>query len=93
MSEIKRKTNPFYRRLLLAYLIENGVNSVEQILSETKWPKRTLQSVLKTMSDYGIEIVVEGGTIDRRYNITSWGAINKQWVKDNLQHIKNVLEY
>lgn len=91
MNEIKRKTNPFLRRILIAYLIDDGVNSVEQLLNETKWPKRTLQSVLKTIPDYGIEIEVEGGTIDRRYKISSWGAINKSWIKENIKHIKDVL--
>lgn len=91
MVSVKRKTNPFYRRLLLAYLIDCGVNSVDKLLDETKWSKRTLQSVLKSMLDYGIKVETEGGTVDRTYTITSWGAINKEWIKENLQHINNVL--
>jgi hypothetical protein len=93
VNSTKYKKNPFHRRLLIAYLIDNGVNSVDKLLNETNWPKRTLQSVLKTLPDYGIEIKTEGkSTANRTYKIASWGAINKSWITENLQHINDVLE-
>ncbi|PVZ63406.1 helix-turn-helix domain-containing protein [Pelagibaculum spongiae] len=87
----KTKTS-YYRRLLVAHLIDTGINTPPLILETTGMPRRTLQDTIKALAELDIECTDAGGTINRSYSITSWGAINKGWIKNNLQKIKDVLE-
>jgi hypothetical protein len=91
-KQSKTKTS-YYRRLLVAYLIDTGTNTPSLILDATGMPRRTLQDTIKALAELDIEYVDAGGTINKSYSIKSWGAINKTWIKNNLQHIKDVLEY
>ena len=86
----KTKTS-YYRRLLVAYLIDTGINTPPQILDTTGMPRRTLQDTIKALAELDIECVDTGGTINKSYSIKSWGAINRTWIKNNLQHVKDVL--
>ncbi len=86
----RKKSN--YRRLYVAYLIDTGVNTVSGIIGSTGMPKRTLQYTLSALEELDIQIESIGGTKNLVYSISSWGPINKNWIKKNLQHIKYVLE-
>lgn len=86
----KTKTS-YYRRLYVAYLIDSGTNTVTGILDATTMPKRTLQATLKALSDLDIIVEKRGGTKNASYQISSWGAIDKDWIKNNLHHIIGVL--
>lgn len=87
----KTKTS-YYRRLYVAYLIDSGVNTVPLLIETTDMPKRTLQDTLAALAELDIQLETEGGTKNLTYQISDWGAINKKWIKDNLQHVKYVLK-
>ena len=82
----------YYRRLYVAYLIDSGVNTVPLLIETTDMPKRTLQDTLAALAELDILLESEGGTKNLTYQISNWGAINKKWIKNNLQHVKNVLQ-
>ena len=90
-KQSKTKTS-YYRRLLVAYLIDTGINTPPLILEATGMPRRTLQDTIKALAELDIECVDAGGTINKSYSIKSWGAIDRTWIKNNLQHVKDVLE-
>lgn len=77
----------------MAYLIDSGSNTVPALLDATEMPKRTLQDTLKALSDLDIVIESRGGTKSASYKVQSWGAIDKKWIEENLQHVKGVLQY
>lgn len=92
----KTKTS-FYRRLYIAHLIDSGISSVPGILEYTGMPRRTAQDTIKSLADLDI-ICTFVQTKGKRnhighYEIRDWGAINKQWIIDNLVEIKSVLNY
>lgn len=92
MTPIPTKTKTsFYRRLYVANLIDNGVNTVPQITACTGMPRRTVQDTIKSLAELDIICVFIGATKDGHYEITHWGPIDKHWIQSNLQHIKNVL--
>jgi hypothetical protein len=92
MTHSKTKTS-FYRRLYVAYLIDAGINSVPALMAATGMPRRTAQDTIAALHELNIACDFEGATKDGRYMIKDWGAINKQWIFDNLQQVKAVLEY
>ena len=87
----KTKTS-YYRRLYVAYLIDTGTNTVPQLLEVTEMPKRTLQDTILALAEMDIVCAIAGVTKNRSYSIEEWGAINKGYIKKNLQHIKCVLQ-
>lgn len=87
----KTKTS-FYRRLYVAYLIDTGINTVPMLLDATRMPKRTLQDTILALSELDITCKTAGGTKNRTYSIENWGAINKDYISNNLQYVKGVLE-
>jgi len=88
----KTKTS-YYRRLYVAYLIDSGTNTIDGIITQTGMPRRTLQDTIHALSDLDIIVLRRGGTKAASYSISRWGAIDKTWIKKNLQHVKGVLEY
>ncbi|WP_185230322.1 winged helix-turn-helix domain-containing protein [Teredinibacter franksiae] len=88
----KTKTS-FYRRLYLAYLIDSGVNTVPAIINATGMPKRTAQDTILAFKELGIEVEFVGGTKNGVYQVNDWGAIYKDWIENNIQQVKDVLEY
>lgn len=96
MTISKTKTS-FYRRLYIAHLINNGVTTVPAILECTGMPRRTAQDTIKSLTDLDIVCTFVQGEGERNrnggYQIDNWGAINKTWIADNLDEIKQVLNY
>ncbi|CCO46994.1 conserved hypothetical protein [Vibrio nigripulchritudo SOn1] len=82
MTDKPSKTQTsFLRRLLVAFLIDTGKNSVPQIIEITGMPRRTAQDTIKALNE--LEINVE--QFNRgEYRINSWGVINRHWIKNNL---------
>lgn len=80
----------FLRRLLVAYLIDNDFNTVPKIIDATGMPRRTAQDTIKALHE--IEVKIEP-CVRGEYSVTDWGAVNKDWVKNNLRHICEVLSY
>jgi len=94
---ISKTKSSFYRRLYIAHLIDSGVSTVPGILEYTGMPRRTAQDTIKSLTDLDITctFVQTKGERNRsgHYKISDWGAINKQWITDNLTEIKSVLDY
>jgi hypothetical protein len=88
MVHSKTKTS-FYRRIYVAWLIQQGINSVPKIIEATGMPRRTAQDTLAAIHELAIELENNNGT----YRIANWGAVNQQWVDSNIQQLKTVLEY
>lgn len=91
MTHNKTKTS-HYRRLYIAYLIDSGVNTVPLIAEATGMPRRTIQDVIADLGNIDIVCEFVGPRKNGNYKIIEWAAIKKQWVKNNLQHVKDVLE-
>lgn len=94
MNEKPSKTKTsFYRRLYLAYLIDQGINSVPAIIEATGMPRRTAQDTIVALHELGIDCEFVGGTKNGSYTINDWGAIKKTWIAAHLDDIKSVLGY
>lgn len=89
MSEHSKTKTSFYRRLYVAWLVAQGINSVPKIIAATGMPRRTAQDTLAAIHELDIEMENTNGT----YRIADWGAVNQGWVDTNIQQIKNVLGY
>lgn len=91
MTDKPSKTQTsFLRRLLVAFLIDTGKNSVPLIMETTGMPRRTAQDTIKALNE--LEINVE--QFNRgEYRINSWGAVNRNWIKNNFLHVCSVLSY
>lgn len=92
MNYSKTKTS-YYRRLYIAYLIDSGINTVPKIMGVTGMPKRTAQDTIKALAEHDIICIFKGAKKDGYYIISEWAAIKKIWIKNNLQHVKDVLIY
>lgn len=88
MVHSKTKTS-FYRRIYVAWLIQQGINSVPKIIEATGMPRRTAQDTLAAIHELAIDLENTNGS----YSVASWGAVSSQWVENNIQHLKSVLEY
>lgn len=88
MQHSKTKTS-FYRRLYVAWLITQGINTVPKIITSTGMPRRTAQDTLAAIYELAIDMDNDGGT----YRIVNWGAVSSQWVCNNISHVKDVLMY
>jgi len=94
MSQIHSKTKTsYYRRLYVAHLIDNGINTVPSIIDATGMPRRTAQDTITALSELDIQCVSHETEKNGKYVISDWGAIKKEWIKSNLQHVKDVLNY
>ena len=89
MSEHSKTKTSFYRRIYVAWLISQGINTVPKIIASTLMPRRTAQDTLAAIHELDISLEKENGS----YRVRDWGAVNPQWLEDNLQTIKQVLGY
>lgn len=88
MEHSKTKTS-FYRRIYVAWLITQGINTVPKIIAATAMPRRTAQDTLAAIHELAIELKNNNGV----FEVIDWGAVNPAWVNDNIDNLKNVLEY
>ncbi|GGC98470.1 winged helix-turn-helix domain-containing protein [Vreelandella lutescens] len=96
MSLSKTKSS-FYRRLYVAYLIDQGVASVPALIDATGMPRRTAQDTITSLGELDIECVFEKGDGERHnighYVIKQWGAIDPRWVTQHAQRLGEALGY
>ncbi|MGJ8516713.1 winged helix-turn-helix domain-containing protein [Carnimonas bestiolae] len=87
----------FYRRLYVAWLIEQAVASVPAITSLSGMPRRTAQDTISALHELDIECrfqQTEGGRQNQgTYVIENWGAINRDWVRQHIEQIAALLGY
>ncbi len=92
MTASKTKTS-FYRRLLIAHFIDNGVNTLPKIQAEIEIPRRTTQDTINALGELDIECIYLGATKNGHYQIKSWGPFDKHWINENILMIKKTLGY
>ena len=89
MAEHSKTKTSFYRRIYVAWLIQQGINSVPKLIETTGMPRRTAQDTLAAIHELAIDLE----NINGSYRVVSWGAVDQHWVAENIQHLKQVLEY
>lgn len=93
MIDIYSKTQiSFYRKMLIAALIDAGIATVPLLVDATGMSRRTIQEAIKTLSDFSIECAFKGAARSGAYYISDWGIIKKQELKNHLQHYSDVLK-
>ncbi|WP_194439561.1 helix-turn-helix domain-containing protein [Vibrio fluminensis] len=92
MSLSKTKTS-FYRRLLLAYLIDSGVDTLPKIQAEINIPRRTAQDTINALREIDIVCAFSGAQKNGHYQVESWGPFDKDWVEENVERIRKTLGY
>lgn len=90
---ISKTQSSFYRRLYVAHLVDSGINTVPAIMAATGMPRRTIQDTISALREIGMNCEFVGATKNGEYRINDWGPINRDWVENNLQHMKGVLQY
>jgi hypothetical protein len=96
--EVSKTRSSFYRRLYVAWLIDSGAaRSVPELEVATGMPRRTAQDTLSALAELDIDCVFAQQPGQRNnsghYLIRDWGAINPQWVKNNLPRLRAALGY
>ena len=96
--EVSKTKSSFYRRLYVAWLIDSQIASSVPALTEvTGMPRRTAQDTIAALADLDIvwEFEQQDGARNRagRYQIHSWGPVDKTWIGEHLVQIKQVLGY
>jgi len=91
--DISRTKTSFYRRLLLAHFIDNGINTVPKIMREIEIPRRTAQDSIASLKDLDITCAFRGASKDGEYIIESWGGISQPWVAANVKQMREQLGY
>lgn len=89
MTQPSKTKTSFYRRLYVALLVSQGIDTVPQIIAATGMPRRTAQDTLAAIHELTIELNNHNGN----YSVIDWGAINLQWLQDNISDLKTVLQY
>lgn len=89
MTEPSKTKTSFYRRIYVAYLVQQGINTVPKIIAATGMPRRTAQDTLAAIHELAIQLDNSDGT----FSVADWGAVNPQWVAANLPLLKQVLDY
>ena len=80
----------FFRRMYVAYLIDTAKNNqVPDLMVITGFSRRTLQSVIEGLSDYCIDC--EYIKNENRYVIKDWACVQRKWVFENIEDIKQEL--
>jgi len=96
--DVSKTKSSFYRRLYVAWLIDTDVASSVPALTEvTGMPRRTAQDTIAALADLDIicEFEQQDGARNHAgsYRVRDWGAIDKQWIAQNVAQIKAVLGY
>lgn len=89
MNEPSKTKTSFYRRIYVAYLITQGINTVPKVIAATGMPRRTAQDTLAAIHELAIRLENNNGV----YRVADWGAVNALWVEANLAELKAVLSY
>lgn len=96
-SSLSKTKTSFYRRLFVAYLIDQGVASVPALIEVTGMPRRTAQDTIASLAELDIECTFEKDAGERHnighYRINSWGAVDPQWVAQHAEYLRNTLNY
>lgn len=87
-----KQSAAFYRKVLLAYLIDSHANVNLKVLEhQTGWPKRTIQDSLREIKSISIRVSFCGSTKSGYYKVDSWGVLDKDKVYASISIIEALL--
>lgn len=96
-DSLSKTKSSFYRRLYVAYLIDQGVSSVPALMSTCDMPRRTAQDTIASLAELDIECQFQPTQGERHnsgeYRIISWGPIDPAWVKKQAKTLADALGY
>lgn len=96
-ASLSKTKSSFYRRLYVAYLIDQGVASVPALMEITGMPRRTAQDTITSLGELDIQCVFQKHNGERHnsghYQILNWGPIDPQWVSRQADHLRATLGY
>lgn len=92
MTVSKTKTS-FYRRLLIAHLIDTGTDTLPKIQKEIDIPRRTAQDTINALGELDIECSYVGALKNGHYQIDSWEPFDKKWIEKNIHSVMDTLGY
>ena len=96
-DSLSKTRSSFYRRLYVAYLIDQGVSSVPALVSTCGMPRRTAQDTIASLAELDIECQFQPTQGERHnsgeYRIISWGPIDPAWVKKQASQLAEALDY
>ena len=83
-----RKKLMFYRRLYILALIDQGTNTVPQIIRASGMHRRTVQDAIKAIPDMTVTLDNNRGT----FAVKDWGCINPKWIYLHENQIAQAVE-
>lgn len=96
-APLSKTKSSFYRRLYVAYLIDQGAASVPALIEATGMPRRTAQDTIASLAELDIDCAFSKDEGERhnigRYQIKDWGAIDPNWVARHASHLQQALGY
>ncbi|MGO2264154.1 winged helix-turn-helix domain-containing protein [Halomonas sp.] len=96
-DSLSKTKSSFYRRLYVAYLIDQGVASVPALVSACGMPRRTAQDTIASLAELDIECQFQPTQGERHnsgeYRIISWGPIDPSWVRNQAKRLAEALDY
>lgn len=96
-DSLSKTKSSFYRRLYVAYLIDQGVASVPALVEACGMPRRTAQDTIASLAELDIECQFQPTQGERHnsgeYLIINWGPIDPSWVRESAQQLAKVLGY
>ncbi|UTA47791.1 winged helix-turn-helix domain-containing protein [Simiduia sp. 21SJ11W-1] len=90
---ISKTQSSFYRRLYVAHLISQGVNTVPAIITHTGMPRRTAQDTINALHELDIHCQFEGPNKTGHYRVHNWGPIDANWLAANARRLATSLGY
>jgi len=83
----------FYRRLVLAHLIEEMQPVQLAVLAEhLEWPFRTVEQNVLNLHSIGIKVARVGSKRTGGYQLNDWGPIKREWVSDHYLEILKAIQ-
>ena len=90
-----RPKKAYYRKLYLAHLIDTERHNLVSLVEKTGMPLRTIQDAVKALPNIGIEYkFIQDGSKNNHgyYEIGDWTDHNRDWIRINLQYVKDVIQ-
>ena len=83
----------FYRRLVLAYLIEDmqPIN-ITNLAKTLGWSRRTVEVNVLNLDSVGITVTRIGSKRTGGYQLDDWGPIKKTWVSKHYLQMLNAIK-
>ncbi|ENI4487421.1 helix-turn-helix domain-containing protein [Vibrio fluvialis] len=93
MTVSTKSLQSYQRRLLIAHLINKGINTVPKLVKEIGIQRRTAQDTIAALSAIEIQCEFVGANRNGYYRIKDWGGTDPRWVAEQEERFKQSLNY